>query len=214
MPVSPRLYLSSVAFLRCLHQNTNPTTFRVALFGNGGVGRTCLPLPFWEAFFDQEHDPTDARVRHKEVDFDGSPIVVEIVGDTRVPSRREENEENLAFDCFMLVYRYDSRASYEELAEISESILRYKEGATQTPIMMVLSAKTGAEHLRTVPEFHGRRLAKTFGCPFLEVEPTSTLNIEGAIYQLWLLANHFAEQDSQPQRNNKKKKKLPKCSIL
>lgn len=199
--------------LRCKKPRNAQSSYRVALLGNGGVGKTCLTLQFCQNIFVQEYDPTIENLYRKQVLFDNVACMLEILdtaGQEEFSVMREQYIRS--GDCFMLVYSIESRASFEALTEIRESVLRVKEDE-KAALIMVVAAKSDLDHLRAVSEAEGLELANSFRCPFVEVSAKTRSNVEEAFYLLFKMMKE-ADQSRDAGLGKRKKKAASKCNLL
>lgn len=83
---------------------------------------------------------------------------------------------------FLLVYSITSRASFEELQDFHQAILRVKD-QDHFPVVLV-GNKCDLEYERQVGMSEGRDLARRFGCSFLEASAKLRINVDESFYAL------------------------------
>ncbi len=138
--------------------------FKVAVFGNGGVGKTTLIRRFSTGIFEEDIKMTigaDFSVKH--VDIDGRKITLRIwdfAGEERFRVLLPAFAKGADGGIFM----YDT-TRYSSLGQIRDwlSIFEYfiAEDKVQIPIIMV-GSKIDLEEKRSVPSKEAQELAKNF----------------------------------------------------
>ena len=55
----------------------NEITYKLMVVGDGGVGKSALPIPFFQKLFVEDYDPTieDSYIQHTNID--GKPCVLD-----------------------------------------------------------------------------------------------------------------------------------------
>ena len=77
---------------------------------------------------------------------------------------------------FVLVYSITSQATFNDLMEIKDQIIRVKEIGTNVPLVLV-GNKSDLEDERVVGKQQGESLARSFGCTFLETSAKLEVNV-------------------------------------
>lgn len=77
---------------------------------------------------------------------------------------------------FILVYSITSQASFNELLDIKDQIMRVKDIGTDIPMVLV-GNKCDLEDERVVGRHHGESLARSFNCTFLETSAKLETNV-------------------------------------
>ena len=105
---------------------------------------------------------------------------------------------------FVLVYSITSLATYNDLAELREQILRVKD-ANQVP-MCLCGNKCDLDDDRVVSKEQGAMAAQQWGVSFFETSARKKINVDEVFYDLVRQINA-----QMPAKAEKKKKK---CTIL
>lgn len=79
---------------------------------------------------------------------------------------------------FVLVYSITSQATFNDLLEIKDQIMRVKDIGADIPMVLV-GNKCDLEDERVVGRRQGESLARSFGCTFFETSAKSQVNVTG-----------------------------------
>jgi len=152
-------------------------SWRVAVLGDGGVGKTALAVQFTLNCFVETYDPTIEDAYRKQLVVDDRMCFVEVIDtagqEEYVALRDQWVKEGQGF---ILVYSIASRASFSRLEVFRQSMLRVKR--TEKPIFMLVGNQCDKVHEREVTKQEGADKAKAFGCPFLETSAKTATNVE------------------------------------
>ena len=77
---------------------------------------------------------------------------------------------------FVLVYSITSQATFNDLIDIKDQIMRVKDIGTDVPLVLV-GNKCDLEDERAVGKQQGESLAQSFGCTFLETSAKLEVNV-------------------------------------
>ncbi|KAI5991582.1 P-loop containing nucleoside triphosphate hydrolase protein [Pisolithus albus] len=133
-------------------------SWRVAVLGDGGVGKTALAVQFTLNCF--TYDPTIEDAYRKQLIVDNKMCFVEVI-DTAGQEHSREGQG------FILVYSIASRSTFERL-----------ELNVQKPIFMLVGNKCDKTYEREVSREEGIALARSFGCEFMETSARTAYNVE------------------------------------
>ncbi|KAF5356359.1 hypothetical protein D9756_004230 [Leucocoprinus leucothites] len=202
--------------------NTNNMDhWRVAVLGDGGVGKTALAVqtqlavsPVTYTFFltcvydiSETYDPTIEDAYRKQLVVDNRMCFVEVIdtaGQEEYATLRDQwVREGQAF---ILVYSIASRTTFERLEMFRQSMRRVKRGDT---IFMLVGNKCDKTYEREVSKEEGAALARQFGCEFLETSAKTAQNVERLFTNLVraLRDAHAAKEEGQQVPKRKKNKK-------
>lgn len=152
-------------------------SWRIAVLGDGGVGKTALAVQFTLNCFVETYDPTIEDAYRKQLVVDDRMSFVEVIDtagqEEYVALRDQWVKEGQAF---ILVYSIASRASFTRLEVFRQSMLRVKR--TEKPIFMLVGNQCDKLHEREVTKQEGADKARSFGCDFLETSAKTALNVE------------------------------------
>ena len=78
---------------------------------------------------------------------------------------------------FVLVYSIISQATFNDLVDIKDQIMRVKDIGSDIPMVLV-GNKCDLEDERAVGRHQGESLARSFGCTFLETSAKLEINVD------------------------------------
>ncbi|KZP16138.1 ras protein [Athelia psychrophila] len=144
-------------------------SWRVALFGDGGVGKTGLAT--------QTYDPTLEDVYRKQLVVDNKICSVEVID---IPQETEHyglvlDQLIIEGQAFLLIYSIASRSSFDRIEIYRQAILRVK---GPNPIFVLVGTKSDKAAEREVSKEDGAALARSFGCTFEETSAKTAQNVE------------------------------------
>jgi len=151
-------------------------SWRVAVLGDGGVGKTALAVQFTLNCFVETYDPTIEDAYRKQLIVDNKMCFVEVIdtaGQEEYATLRDQWVRE--GQGFILVYSIASRSTFERLEVFRQSMLRVKR---QKPIFMLVGNKCDKTYEREVSREEGIALARTFGCEFMETSARTAYNVE------------------------------------
>jgi GTPase KRas protein len=194
-------------------------SWRVAVLGDGGVGKTALAVQFTLNCFVETYDPTIEDAYRKQLIVDNKMCFVEVIdtaGQEEYATLRDQWVRE--GQGFILVYSIASRSTFERLDVFRQSMLKVKR---QKPIFMLVGNKCDKTYEREVSREEGIALARTFGCEFMETSARTAYNVEllftnlvRALRQTKRLDSGGSggkQSDKQPKDGGSKK---PKCVVM
>lgn len=150
--------------------------WRVAVLGDGGVGKTALAVQFTLNCFVETYDPTIEDAYRKQLVVDNRMCFVEVIdtaGQEEYATLRDQWVRE--GQGFILVYSIASRSTFERLETFRQSMRRVKRG---DPIFMLVGNKCDKTYEREVSKDEGAALARQFGCEFIETSAKTAQNVE------------------------------------
>jgi len=150
--------------------------WRVAVLGDGGVGKTALAVQFTLNCFVETYDPTIEDAYRKQLVVDNRMCFVEVIdtaGQEEYATLRDQWVRE--GQGFILVYSIASRATFDRLEVFRQSMRRVKRG---DPIFMLVGNKCDKTYEREVSKEEGAALARQFGCEFIETSAKTAQNVE------------------------------------
>jgi len=181
--------------------------YKLVVLGSGGVGKSALTVQFVQSIFVEKYDPTIEDSYRKQVEVDGQQCMLEILdtaGTEQFTAMRDLYMKN--GQGFILVFSITSQATFNDLVELREQILRVKD--TDKVPMVLVGNKCDLEDDRVVTREQGNSLAGSWGgCTFLETSARKKVNVDEVFFDLVRQINR-----SMPEKEKKKDKK--KCNIL
>jgi len=192
-------------------------SWRVAVLGDGGVGKTALAVQFTLNCFVETYDPTIEDAYRKQLVVDKRMCFVEVIdtaGQEEYATLRDQWVRE--GQGFILVYSIASRATFERLDVFRQAMLKVKR---QKPVFMLVGNKCDKQYEREVSREEGAALARTFGCDFLETSAKTALNVERLFVDLVRLLRQTRQQEQGMQGQirspkEKEKRKGGKCIIM
>jgi len=189
-------------------------SLRVAVLGDGGVGKTALAVQFTLNCFVETYDPTIEDAYRKQLVVDNRMCFVEVIdtaGQEEYATLRDQWVRE--GQGFILVYSIASRATFERLDVFRQSMLRVKR---QKPIFMLVGNKADKQLEREVTREEGMQLAKEFGCEFLETSAKTALNVERLFTNLVrnLRSTKLADQGATVLPRKESRRVGGKCIIM
>ncbi|PFH49232.1 hypothetical protein AMATHDRAFT_148105 [Amanita thiersii Skay4041] len=148
--------------------------WRVAVLGDGGVGKTALAVQFTLNCF--TYDPTIEDAYRKQLVVDNRMCFVEVIdtaGQEEYATLRDQWVRE--GQGFILVYSIASRATFNRLEGFRQSMRRVKRG---DPIFMLVGNKSDKVQEREVSREEGAALARQFNCEFIETSAKTAQNVE------------------------------------
>ncbi|CAF1096673.1 unnamed protein product [Adineta steineri] len=153
--------------------------YKLCVFGSGGVGKSCLTMQFVQGIFMPKYDPTIEDVYKKTVEIDGKQYSLEILdtaGTEEFSAMRDLYVKN--GHGFVLVYSITSQATFNDLDEFYDRIIRIKDIEIHgQPALVLVGNKSDLEDERVVGRQSGQELARRWKCTFLETSAKNLLNV-------------------------------------
>ena len=147
------------------------------VLGCAGVGKSALTVQFVQGIFVEKYDPTIEDSYRKAVEIDEQQCMLEILdtaGTEQFTAMRDLYMKN--GQGFLLVYSITAQATFNELQELREQILRVKD---QDNVPMVLAGnKADLEDERTIGKDQGFGLSRQFSCSFYETSAKARVNVQ------------------------------------
>jgi len=150
--------------------------WRVAVLGDGGVGKTALAVQFTLNKFIEWYDPTIEDTYRTKLLVDDRMCFVEVI-DTAGQEEYSILRDQWAREgqAFVLVYSILQRTSFNRLTTFKDAMLRAKRF---NPIFVLVGNMTDREDARQVTYQEGRALAREFGCEYMETSAKTAENVQ------------------------------------
>ncbi|KAI0048003.1 ras protein [Auriscalpium vulgare] len=190
-------------------------SWRIAVLGDGGVGKTALAVQFTLNCFVETYDPTIEDAYRKQLVVDNRLCFVEVIdtaGQEEYATLRDQWVRE--GQGFILVYSIASRATFDRLEVFRMSMLRVKR---QKPIFMLVGNKADKQLEREVTREEGVQLARVFGCEFLETSAKTAQNVERLFTSLVRSLRQTKQREqgaTAPSRPQKPEGTKRKCIIM
>ncbi|KZT50792.1 ras-domain-containing protein [Calocera cornea HHB12733] len=163
-------------------------SWKVALFGDGAVGKTAIAVKFTRGTFLETYDPTIEDSYRVHASFQGKPAFLEIVdtaGQDDYATLRDQWLHSDSFsegDAYILVYAVSSRKSFMRVKAMEKAIIRARSKSVHVyPVSILVGNKydlTDQAGGREVGAQEAYELAQQFGCHFIETSAKSGYNIQ------------------------------------
>ncbi|CAA7264727.1 unnamed protein product [Cyclocybe aegerita] len=204
--------------------------WRVAVLGDGGVGKTALAvqvsictrsacllpiltLPSTPGFPTETYDPTIEDAYRKQLVVDNRMCFVEVIdtaGQEEYATLRDQWVRE--GQGFILVYSIASRSTFDRLEIFRQSMRRVKRG---DPIFMLVGNKCDKTYEREVSKEEGAALARQFGCEFIETSAKTAQNVERLFMNLVRSLRQTRNiEPGAPATSKPPKKQKNKCVIM
>ncbi|KAF9473317.1 hypothetical protein BDN70DRAFT_885984 [Pholiota conissans] len=187
--------------------------WRVAVLGDGGVGKTALAVQFTLNCFVETYDPTIEDAYRKQLVVDNRMCFVEVIdtaGQEEYATLRDQWVRE--GQGFILVYSVASRSTFDRLEIFRQSMKRVKRG---DPIFMLVGNKCDKTYEREVSKEEGAALARQFGCEFIETSAKTAYNVERLFMNLVRsLRDTRTIEPGAPSAPPKKTSKKSKCVVM
>ncbi|XP_075237927.1 ras-related protein M-Ras-like [Lycorma delicatula] len=192
--------------------NDNLPTYKLVVVGDGGVGKSCITIQFFQKLFITDYDPTieDSYLQHTEVDGEWCVLdVLDTAGQEEYSAMREQYMRN--GDGYMLVYSVTDKQSFENMTHFHTQILQVKDRDTFP--MLLVANKVDLVHARKVSEEAGRELANKLGITYIETSAKDPpLNVDAAFHEVVRIIRNHPPADLE--KNKKKRRRFRRCVIL
>merc|ERR1712083_643428 len=110
--------------------NQNAPEYKIVVLGGGGVGKSALTIRLVTDNFLDEYDPTIEDSYRKQVQIDNKTALLDIL-DTAGQEEFSSMQDQWMREGkgFLLVYNITSDATWNEIIQLREKILRAKESS-------------------------------------------------------------------------------------
>lgn len=191
---------------------------KIAVLGEGGVGKTSLTIQMSHQHFVEEYDPTLEDSYRRQCVVDDEACLLEILdtaGQEEFTALREQWIRDS--EVFLIVYSVTYRPSFEAVQKVFEQVMTTKEkyaapGGFDATLIVLVGNKSDLDHKRTVGISEGRMLAKKLGCGFIETSAKTRTNVEEAFYKV-IRADRKRKRDMKDQEDSRHKSDLANLGI-
>mmetsp|Transcript_6804 Transcript_6804/g.15710 ORF Transcript_6804/g.15710 Transcript_6804/m.15710 type:complete len:194 (-) Transcript_6804:55-636(-) len=192
------------------------SSYKLAIVGGGGVGKSALTIQLILNHFLEEYDPTIEDSYRKQVAVDDETCIMDILdtaGQDEYSAMRDQYFRT--GQGFLIVYSVTSRASFDEVSDFAEQIRRVKD-KDDVP-MVLLGNKCDLEADRSVSKEEGNELAKRYNMPFLECSAKNRINVEEGWFEVVRqirIRERPAVVEKKKAKKATKRRGLAGCSIM
>ena len=171
-----------------------------------------MTVQFVQGIFVEKYDPTIEDSYRKQVEIDGQQCMMEILdtaGTEQFTAMRDLYMKN--GQGFVLVYSITAQATFNDLQELHEQIVRVKD-QNEVPMILV-GNKCDLEDERVVSKDQGQQLAKQFNCAFMEASAKAKVNVP-EIFSSLVRQINSKQTDRSSGKPQKSKKSKSTCCCL
>ena len=186
--------------------------YKIAVLGDGGVGKSAITIQFTSGIFATDYDPTIEDAYRIDVEVDGEVVGLDII-DTAGQEIFQAVRERYIKDGegFLLVYSITEKSTLNTVKSIQALIEKVKDTGMPTPIILV-GNKCDLEAHREISKGEGELLARSWQCPFFETSAKERINIDETFHELVRRMKRY--QSATSQEKKKKKEKSKKCVVM
>lgn len=154
-----------------------PYPRKAAVLGFRGVGKSAITRRCCGLAFDERYDPTTITIQRRTFRIEDASFNVDIV-DTAGQDEHSRlcREASVGVNGYVLVFSVASRVSFEKLRFINDTLLDAI-GVDSVPRVLV-GNKIDLVGAREVPEAEARKLAETWGCPYVELSARDSESVD------------------------------------
>eukprot|EP01100_Stratorugosa_tubuloviscum_P009015 TRINITY_DN377_c2_g1_i1.p1 TRINITY_DN377_c2_g1~~TRINITY_DN377_c2_g1_i1.p1 ORF type:complete len:269 (-),score=114.01 TRINITY_DN377_c2_g1_i1:54-860(-) len=180
-----RIFISTgEAFFKSA-DNSRVRTYKIAILGSGGVGKSCLSMRYVRSTFVDIYDPTiEDAFRHQTV-VDNHVCILDILdtaGQEDMRMLRRQWVEHR--DGFLLAFSLIDRSSFDDLGQFFDLIAEVKESTlAQTPHVLV-GNKVDMADRRQVTTQEAEELAKKHNAIYVEASAKTGENVDRSFESL------------------------------
>ncbi|PRP82116.1 Ras GTPase [Planoprotostelium fungivorum] len=172
---------------------------KICVMGFRAVGKSTITIQFVENHFADQYNPTIENTFHKTIRYKNTDYITEIV-DTAGQDEYSifQKHYSVGVHGYILVYSVTSRKSLDMIKSINDKILNAL-GADKVP-RVIVGNKTDLFSERKVTTEEGQKLAKDWGCGFVECSGKHNEYI-GDIFNMMVM--EIEKESSPPSEANK-----------
>eukprot|EP00771_Trimastix_marina_P003001 gnl/Trimastix_PCT/4182.p1 GENE.gnl/Trimastix_PCT/4182~~gnl/Trimastix_PCT/4182.p1 ORF type:complete len:195 (+),score=16.31 gnl/Trimastix_PCT/4182:3-587(+) len=189
------------------HLNMSQPAFqrRIVVLGFPGVGKSAITLQYVEQRFVELYNPTIDDTYMKSVRYRGQNYNIYIMDTAGVNDRdysKELQRYAVGYHCYLFVFAVNDERTFRQIRDIHERFIN--ECGEERITQLLVGNKSDINHGRSVTTEEAQRLARDWGCGYLECSARNNENIDEIF--LRLLADYEVA--------NAAPKKKRKCIIL
>lgn len=155
--------------------------FKLAILGDGGVGKTALTVRMCLNLFVETYDPTIEDSYRKRIEIDGQQATLEVLDTAGLEEYSSLRDQwILDGDGFILIYSTTERSSFTRIESYYREIMRIKDDEPFSAIL--IGNKIDESDKRQVSHAEGQKLAKSLNIPFFETSAKLNINVESAFF--------------------------------
>jgi len=182
------LFISEVEgfFKTKLSENSGYKTYKVAVLGPGGVGKSCITIRYTQSKFIESYDPTIENAFMHQPNVDGIVCMLEILdtaGQEDFLCLSQTWVENR--DGFLLVYNMADDQTFNDVTQFYKLIEKeYDQKQLTRPPIVLVANKSDLKQYRKVSKEEGVILAQSWNGDYVETSAKTNTNIDVAFAAL------------------------------
>lgn len=192
--------------------DSNLTTYKLVVVGDGGVGKSALTIQFFQKLFIEDYDPTieDSYIQHTQIDGEWCILdVLDTAGQEEFSAMREQYMRK--GDGFLMVFSVTDLHSYENIKNFYTQILRVKDKDAYP--MLLVANKIDLVRQRRVTEKDGRALAANLRVPYVETSAKEPpVNVDLAFHDVVRVIKQQPKDFQKQLKRGRTKRR--RCTIL
>lgn len=187
-------------------------SYKIAVLGEGGVGKSAITIQFTSGVFASDYDPTIEDAYRIDVEVDKECVGLDILDTagqevfSAVRDRYIKDGEG-----FLIVYSITEKTTFQQAVRIYEQIKRVKDSDQPFPVVLV-GNKSDLEDKREVSNGEGSMMAQQSQCGFFETSAKERVNIDECFHELVRRIKKFQIQGASDKKQAKKGGK--KCVLM
>ena len=188
-------------------------TFKLAVVGGGGVGKSALTLQLVKQQFCEEYDPTIEDSHRKQVEIDGEVNMLEIfdtAGQEELSALRDQALR--VAEGFLIVFAITETSSFNQVEELHGCITRAKD-SDRVPIVVV-GNKADLQDIRTVSVEEIDELVTRLKVPYFEASAKKCENVEESFFELVRIMRASRQSSTSSTSKTKNTDKKKSCTLL
>jgi small GTP-binding protein len=191
----------------------SPQLIKVAVLGDGGVGKTAVVIQFVSNHFPEGYDPTIEDWYRRNITVDAIPVLLEILDTAGQAEFTPLRDQWIRFsDGFILVYNITSRQSFDELRNIKKHIDLVKEDEN-IPLVLVGNKKDLDTH-REVAAAEAQQLSLEWRTQVFETSAKTRDNIDPVFQHIVRLIRAKKNPSTKPHKIPKHPLHIKNCKLL
>lgn len=163
-------------------------TYKIAVCGGGGVGKSCLTIQFVQNQFVETWDPTiedsynkQIKLTHNGTEHNIMLNILDTAGQEEYKALRDEYMR--AADAFLMVFDVTNQKTFSELEQFRTQIQRSKD--TDFPPIVIVGNKADLpEDLKVVSKKEAEALCAKWKIKYIEASAKTRKNIDESFHQL------------------------------
>ncbi|XP_048376995.1 ras-related and estrogen-regulated growth inhibitor-like isoform X1 [Stegostoma tigrinum] len=165
-------------------------TVRVAILGQGAVGKTAITVRFITKRFIGEYDPTLETIYRHVSSVDGECVQFEVLDTAGQEEDAMLIEEKIKWaEGFIIAYSVTDRCSFDEVLRLRFLISHVHSGLKRShndapPPVVIVANKKDLQYDRMVTTEEGDGIARALKCPFFEISARDSYEETVGVFNL------------------------------